>query len=177
MMSPIDAATWSGVGVAATLVCGYIAHKMGRLQFGVMEKSYGLAALLAEARVGCDVRVEERNTLGAIYPSHLFVTVDLYNEGQLPASALKGDWKLLPHHLFKNSVFPLQREFLGNCEHYTKTEFLNESAGVGWKDIAFDIRVDFYYSVPGVPNEQRYHQNYRYDRSSGQTIKVQESDK
>src|SRR5271168_5011024 len=135
--SPIDAAIWTALGVVATLICALVAQRLGVLQINLMRQAHTLNIVKATPRIGCSVVVDERQVLPQAYRPHLFIVVKLYNEGDLPAEKISGQWKFLPPDIAKNRVFDMQRDFLGKCEDYTQTYKIDDSSNHSRDRIAF----------------------------------------
>src|ERR1039458_7130957 len=96
---PVDAATWAGLGVAATLLGAFIAHRAGWLQISLMREAHALNVSKAVPRIGCQVTPSEQRDLGPGYSPHIYLTVEIYNEGELPVQNINGYWILLTGQL------------------------------------------------------------------------------
>jgi hypothetical protein len=141
LVSPVSAATWAGLGVAATLVCAFVAQRLGFLQVTLMRQAHTLNVAKAAPRIGCEVTVGLVQILPQIFDPHLVVNIKIYNEGELPAESINGQWKLLPPDPDRKRVLPIQRDFLGQCENYTQTYQVNESSEWNRQGVIFDVEV------------------------------------
>lgn len=168
----VDAATWAGLGVAATLLCAFIARRFGWLQISLMREAHALNVSKAVPRIGCQVTPSEQRDLGPGYNPHIYLTVEIYNEGELPVQSINGYWILLTGHLAKQQLRNISRDFLGKCEKYTDRYRIEESANWRREGIRFEVHVEFFYTVPGEQEPQQYNAKYRYDRENRQMLKV-----
>ena len=141
-----------------------------------MESANTLSVVKATVRVGCHVDVIEKDVLalGPNFNKSLVVTVKLYNEGELPASALQGDWKLLPARLAQKNIFPIERDFLG-AKDYLDTQTIEGSQQWRREGIRFDVKVEFWYSIPTEPEKRHYQQTFRYDHEHGVVVRIDEN--
>src|ERR1700678_651725 len=92
-LGPVQDGTWFALGVVATLLGALIAHKVGILQITIARKAHELNVTKAVPKIGTSVQLEERNATN--HPvTLLHIVTRIYNEGDLPASNLKGEWQL-----------------------------------------------------------------------------------
>jgi len=154
---------------------------MGRLHLGVMNAAHDLAMLKAAVRLGCSVKVEERQILSAGYNPHLAIVIKLSNEGELAAEGLNGQWKILHPDPAQKRVFLLQKDFLGGCEVYSNEYLFQQSCNWRREGIAFDVEIELFYSLPSLPTaknktapyeKERYKAIWRYDASGRQMVKL-----
>ena len=171
MFSPVEAATWAGLGVAATLVGAYVAARNGWLQISIMREAHALNVSKAVPRIGCHVTPAEQNDIGPGFNSHIYLTVVIYNEGELPVQNINGQWKLLTPNPSEKRVRDIRRDFLGKREKYTDRYRIEESANWRREGIRFDVEVEFLYAFPGERDPQRYTAQYRYDPEKRQMLK------
>jgi hypothetical protein len=171
MIPPIDAATWAGLGVVATLIAALIAHRAGWLQIGIMRQSHALDVAKSIPCINCFVGIAEWNSDAKTWYPYLILTVKIQNEGILPAHCLKGQWKLLTNDLEENRVFPIQRDIIGHCEGYTKSYKIEDSCNWARESVRIDVEVEFSYSVSSKEEEKQYHAKYSFDPQSVDMIK------
>jgi hypothetical protein len=165
------AVLWAGLGVAATLICAWIAERNGFLHLDLARQAHSLNVAKAVPRVGCKIRVDERNELGPGYRPHIWITVALYNEGELPVQNVKGDWKLLIGQLPLKTILPIQRDFLGKCQEDLYVHRIQDSPNWRREGILLDVEVEFFYSVPGQKEKDRYYTKQYYDPETKQMVK------
>jgi hypothetical protein len=175
MLSAIGAIGWVALGVAATLTAAYVAHRVGWLQIALMREAHALNMSKAAPQIGCDVQVEVKQVLPQGYNPHLFVSVEIYNEGELAIRDVRGEWTIsdaptsIPH-------IPLLKDFLGKCQRYSSIRQIDESANWPRQGVTFDLEVEFYYIIPGNGDRERYTAKYRYEGESRRTLRI-ESDR
>jgi hypothetical protein len=172
MFSLVDAATWAGLGVAATLLTALVAERSGFLQISLMRQAHSLNVAKAVPKIGCSVIATEKPDLGPGYNPHIYLTLELYNEGELAVEKVNGLWKYLPAYLGEKFVREIHWDFLGKCERRTDTRRIDESANWHRQGVSFDVDVEFIYRVPGENQPCQYIAKYRYAKESRQMIKV-----
>jgi hypothetical protein len=160
-----------GLGIIATLLSAFIAERNGFLQISFMRKAHELNVARALPRIGCQVFIEAINTLGPGYNPHIFIRVKLYNEGELAVQNIAGQWNFYTPDPSTKRVFPIQRDFLGKCQDDLYSYMIQESANWRREGIAFDVEVEFFYSMPGEQEATKYSARYYYHRESGQMVK------
>lgn len=170
MMSPIDAATWTGVGVAATLVAAFVAHQVGFLQISIMRDAHALNVAKAIPKVGCSLTVEEKYELGETFQPFLYLRMKIYNEGDLAAQSLNGQWKLFTPESRDGISLPLHRDFLGRCENYIESHRLADSPNWRREGLWLNVEVDFYYLAFSDAQPQRCRRRYKYDPDSKRMV-------
>jgi hypothetical protein len=68
-------------------------------------------------------------------------------------------------------VFPFQRDFLGKCEKYLDSHTIEGSSNWRREGIAFDVEIEFFYSIPGETEKKRYYAKYYYHRDTKRMVK------
>jgi hypothetical protein len=127
--------------------------------------SLSFTAILARTHV---LRLD----LGRGYNPHLYLNLKIYNEGELAAQTLHGQWKIFHPDVRAGLSLPLDRDFLGGCENYTETHRIAESPNWGNRaGIFIKIEVKFCYSVGSATEEKQYRAIYNYDRDHKKMIK------
>ena len=167
----IDGIAGALIGSIITVLCALAAKSVGYLQIDFMRKAHELNVVKTTPRIGCDVSAESRQILNDAFRPHIFVTLKIYNEGELAVEKVTGQWKLLPHDVAAKRVFEIARDFLGHCDQYAQTHQINES--VNWPDhaLTFDVEVDFFYTIPGEKAPGHYSAKYYYHAETGRMIK------
>jgi hypothetical protein len=95
-------------GVGATLLMGIVAtlvaYKVGFRQARLMQEAHDLSVTRAETRIGCAVEVEDKQVVlpAGMYNPHIHLTAKIYNEGELPAEDINGEWKLLTNNPWRS---------------------------------------------------------------------------
>jgi hypothetical protein len=161
--------TSGGIGAAIALLSVGVAQRFGLIQVTLMQKAHALNVSKATPRVGCDVRILQKQILGPGYNPHLVLVVELYNEGELPVHDVQGEWVVLGPGTMK-TAHPFQRDFLGKCDKFRSEYTMTESAN--WpKTVTFDIVVDFHYKTPGHPEEREHFEaTYHYEAGAAKRI-------
>jgi hypothetical protein len=170
--SLVNAATWAGIGAIAVLLSGLAAERMGYLHLDLARQAHRLNITKAIPRIGCSVIVEEKRLVGSEYPPHFFVHLKIYNEGELPAQSVNGQWKLSTNDPKETSVYPIQRDFLGRCQEDPYSHRFDLSPQWFREGIVINVEVKFSYTTPSDNEEQNYSAKYIYTGKSGQTIKL-----
>jgi hypothetical protein len=170
ILSAIGALGWVALGVAATLVAAYVAHRIGWLQITIMREAHALNVSKAMPQVGCDVRVIKKQILPQGYNPHLALVMEIYNEGELAVRDVTGDWTVIgPGQLRTTRGF--QKDFLGKNTNLHAEYEINESAN--WpQTVTFDIDVEFYYMAPGQSDREHFHATYRFEAAAGTTRRI-----
>jgi len=137
-----------------------------------MREVHALNVSKAVPRIGCQVTPTEQNDLGPGYNPHIYLTVEIYNEGELPVQNVNGNWLLRTGHLAEQQLRSISRDFLGKGEKYMDRYRIEESANWRRDGIRFEVHVEFFYTVPGQQEPQQYIAQYDYDRESRQMLKV-----
>jgi hypothetical protein len=163
--------TSGGIGAAIALLSVGVAHRFGLIQITLMQKAHALNVSKATPRVGCDVRILQKQILGPGFNPHLMIVVELYNEGELPVHDVQGEWVVLGPSALR-TAHPFQRDFLGKCDKFCSEYMIAESSN--WlKTVTFDIIVDFYYMTPGQPEEREHFEaTYRYENGVAKRIAI-----
>jgi len=144
---------------------------MGYLELGFMHKAHELNVTKALSRVGCDVRCELRPILGPNFSPHIEIVVNIYNEGELAAQNLTGQWEFAPNYPGEKRVSQIRRDFLGRCEKYLDSYLIPESGGWGRQGAPFDVKIEFFYTIPGEEQTQYYGARYTYNRDKQQIVR------
>jgi hypothetical protein len=139
-----------------------------------MQRSHDLNVSKATPRIGFHCTVAETRILPQGYNPHLFITVEIYNEGELAVQSVKGKWQYLPPNVAQKIVRSIDRDFLGKCEKYTDTYLIEQSANWPLGTGRFDVDVEFFYAQPGTPDTQHYKAHYRYNANGQQMVRITE---
>jgi hypothetical protein len=170
----MNEAGWAGLGVAATLLGILFAHRMGWIQINIMRQEHTLNLAKTTPKVSTLVRLEERKH--STHPvSTLVIITSIYNEGDLAASNLKGDWSLSCSESGFNRSIPISLDHLGNARpHEMETPFgsvatwLDVRAG---KNITIEIDLKIRYIGLAEEGEKTYQAKYHYDPTHREFIR------
>ncbi|MGA8013331.1 MAG: hypothetical protein WB949_12960 [Candidatus Acidiferrales bacterium] len=136
---------WVALGVAATLLGILLAHRFGLIQISLMKREHALNISKAAQKIGTSVCFEQRQ-----HPTHpvknLYIVTDIYNQGDLAASKLEGNWKLSCSENSLNRTLSISVDHLGNSRpHKIELQF----GGMGMlgiiqqgKDVHIEIDID-----------------------------------
>jgi hypothetical protein len=174
----VNDATWFALGVAATLVAAFVAHRNGRIQISFMRREHELSIAKAMPKVGTTVRIDEKNPHGPAYPIFYSLVATIYNEGDLAAKNLKGHCKLFsPTNDIGERSVQINRDFLGMALQYEVAPCPIEGVKVrqgmmGAEEIRFNLDIEFEYF--GIPDDQpqQYAAKYQYDNKTHQMIRI-----
>jgi hypothetical protein len=170
-MEVLSAVSWAALGVAGTLVSALVAERVGWVQISIMREAHALNVSKATPQIGCTIGVGFQQISPAGFNPHAFITVEIYNEGELAARDLQGEW-ILRAPTFGKALFPIQRDFLGKCEKHTHTYKINESGNWPPHSVPIEVDIEFYYTLPGTPDREQYNATYRYDTDSRQMLRI-----
>jgi hypothetical protein len=168
---------WVALGVAATLVCAWVAQRIGWLQISFMKKEHALNIIKAAPKVGTSVWFKEREHPGQ--PGKLlFICTSIYNEGDLAASNLKGNWKLSCSDKRFDVAIPISRDHLGNSRPF---DFERQLGGIHMpgtvqqsQNFAIEIDIEFSYFGLEEDGEKPYHAKYSYNKNQKQFVRVED---
>src|ERR1700728_3613880 len=154
------------LGILIALAGVYVAHRVGWIQVSIMRREQSLNLAKSTPKLGTLIRMEERKH--ATHPvSTLVIITSIYNEGDLAASNLKGNWNLSCSESGFNRSIPISLDHLGTARPYNmETPFGNVHT---WRDvrtgknITIEIDLKIRYTGLAEQGERPYHAKYRYD--------------
>jgi hypothetical protein len=155
------------VGAIAAFLSPLVSHRIGRFQIALLKKQYDLNALKATPRIGSNVVLELR-TPNASRPDvrRYFLITTIYNESELPAQKLNGNWILTCSESAQNCTVPIQWDFLGSTKYQLKPHQLGGDAltqKIISKQAAIQVDIEFTYLIPGEDAPQQYRERYKND--------------
>lgn len=154
------------LGILIGLAGVYVAHHFGWIQVSIMRREQSLNLAKTTPKIGTSIRLKEQK-----HPTHpvstLVIVTSIYNEGDLAASNLTGDWNLSCSESGFNRSIPISLDHLGNTRPYEmETPFGNvltwRNVRTG-KDITIKIDLTIRYTGLAEEGEKPYHAKYRYD--------------
>ncbi|MGH9746629.1 MAG: hypothetical protein ACRD59_11045 [Candidatus Acidiferrales bacterium] len=89
---------WIALGVAATLVCALVANRIGLLQIGFMRKAHDLTVKKATPKINSRMEITPFHPVHRPDVTRYAVNTTIYNDGDLVARNLEGEWKLTASH-------------------------------------------------------------------------------
>jgi len=89
---------WAALGVGATLLCGYIADKIGWIQINILREAHTLNVRKATPRINSRVEVQPFHPIHRPDVTRYAIRTKIYNDGDLVARNLEGEWKLTASH-------------------------------------------------------------------------------
>lgn len=172
----MNAAAWTIVGafigIAVETVGLVLAQRMGQIQITIARREHVLNVTKAMPKVGTSVTLKDQMH-GAV--GVLVVVTRIYNEGDLAASHLKGNWNLTCSESGFNRSQTISVDHLGNTRPH---EFEMPFGGAAlWQDVRngkdVAIKVDLEFRYLGIPEEgeKTYKATYCYDRNQRQMVK------
>jgi len=172
----LDETSWVALGVAATLLTALIAHKLGWIQISLAKKAHKLNVNLATPKIGTTVKIEGRNVRPDVI--RYFMVTTIYNEGQLAAEKLHGNWNLACSDSSQNRTIPITRDYLGQGAPYElKPEELGGMAitnAIKSGQVAINIDIDFTYTGLAKDQTHKYSAKYQYDTIRKEMIRKDE---
>lgn len=170
-MSPTQAAIVTfATTLFVALFSAFVAHRIGWLHFGIMQKAHELNITRATTDVGCTVALEQHDTPGVPHRPHPVVHVTIYNEGELAARNLRGYWKMTTAVTRGDFSRPIQKDVLGKQPF----EDISIIRDINWSmfGMPMDIEVEFSYIAQPDNRVMHYSGKYRYDAASRTMIKT-----
>jgi hypothetical protein len=167
-------------GIVATLLAVFVAWKIGLIQISWMRQEHQLNVLRASPKIGTSLRIEERNINGPAYAPWYYLITSIYNEGELAASNLNGQWKLTsPNRSVIEGELPISREFLGPTPYQLEpfhiiggtVVFAMEGNNKG-NTVTFKVDVEFDYTSMTNEQPQHYSAHYEFDHKYRKMIKT-----
>ena len=167
---------WVAMGVVATLVCAFVAHRIGRIQISWMRRSHEISAKLAACKIGTSVQLERRApNIGRPDIHRWFMVTTIYNEGDCAAQKLHGDWNLSCSEKFQNRKIPIRVDFLRATKFELPLQDLGDSpitqaqsSGKFWAEV--DIKFSYLGLDENKP--EKYTAKYQFDKNSNQMKQV-----
>jgi hypothetical protein len=160
------------IGALIPLACAYVANELGWIHIEFAKRAHELNITKATPRVGCEISSRTEQVLPSGYNPHTRITVKIYNEGELAAQNIAGDWKYVPLHVPEKRVFLIRRDYLGHCENHTDSYLIEDSANWRRKSGAFDVEIEFFYTAVGEQVPHRYTAKYRYHAETERLIQL-----
>jgi hypothetical protein len=152
----------------------WVAHTNGWIQIRIMALEHGLNVAKSIPKIGTTVRIEKREI-----SSHsvwvLDIVTRIYNEGDLAASKINGDWKLTCSENVFNHTELIRLDHLGKSSpHDMKRQFgsVKEWRDMGsGKDLGIKIDINFRYFGLEEDGEKQYQASYHYDPQQQQMVR------
>lgn len=167
-------ATWFALGVAATLLAAYVAHKIGRLQIKFMRHAHELNVQLATCQIGSKCRIESRAVNNRPF-SRYWLLISLYNTGQLAATKLKGNCTVVCSDSVHDRQIPVTVDSLGNTmpHELEPQEFCGNTITQAIRSGNFRIDVDIQFEFIGLDDKtpEKYAARYEYSGKQHQMVR------
>ncbi len=146
-----------------TLFGIYIAQQLGIIQISYQRRAHELNLTKSAPKIGSSIEIDQRYDNGRNYPASLYLITTIYNEGELPASQLNGNWKLTSSYGVPNRIIPIQWDFLGSTPYKFEAPRIGESGTAAHNQFVFEVDIEFDYSIATENEPQHYSAKYRYD--------------
>jgi len=161
--------------VIIALLGMFATYLFGFWQGRTSKRTFDLSVTKAMPKVGVTLTLDKRQINPPAFPPFYFLIARIYNEGELPARQLNGKCRLFsPANQLKEQVIPIAHDFLGATPHNIQSNRVDGIDGPirGEQDIDMRVEIDFNYI--GIPDDKTksYNANYKYDKQSGQFLKV-----
>ena len=175
----LDETSWVALGVAATMVVAFIAHKLGWIQISIMKKAHELNRNLATPKIGTTVTIEARTPNSSrLDIVRFFLVTTIYNEGQLAAEKIQGNWNLSGSDSGQNRMIPIARDYLGQGSPYElEAEELGGNTitnAIKGGQATINVDVDFTYVGLAQNQKQKYRAQYQYDSRRKKMVRKDE---
>jgi hypothetical protein len=155
---------WMGLGVAATLLGAYVADKMGWIQIRLMQEAHALQIKKATPRIG------SRADLVPFHPANrpdvtgYTIDTNIYNDGDLVARQLEGQWKLTASHGITEATIPIRADSLPSFLSFPLKHEVSGKVPSIWCEPSVKLQVDIDLVYLGLDDKQEtYHAIYDYD--------------
>jgi hypothetical protein len=166
------------LGGLITLLGVYVAYRIGWIQVTIMRREQALNLARTLPKIGTSVCFEDRKN-----PNHpvstLVIITSIYNEGELAASQLTGNWNLSCSKIGFNRSIPISVDHLGQARpHKMETPFGDVGtwrAVRGGENITINVDLEIRYSRPteqGEEEEYTYYAKYQYDPTQRDFVRV-----
>lgn len=174
----LDAIAWFALGVAATLVTAYVAHRIGRIQISFMRRAHQLNENLATPKIGTWLKLERRqpnaNRADVI---RYFLLTTLYNDADPAAQKIDGNWTLSCSDSGQDRTIPIYRDSLGNIPYDLEAQELRGNAitnTINSGQVTINVDIDFTYIGLTPDKAERYTAKYQYDSQQKQMVRIGE---
>ena len=162
---------WAGLGVAATLLSGFIAHRIGWIQIGINRQSLALHVKKATPRINSRMVLKKFHPAGRPDVTRYAIHTKIYNDGDLVARALEGEWKLTASHGIAETTKVVCANSL---PAFLPLELEHEVGGnvpAIWCEPTVILQVDIDLVYVGLDDKQEtYHTAYDYDYKNKQMV-------
>jgi hypothetical protein len=177
MLQTLNDTAWFALGVAATLVGAFVAHRIGRIQISFMRQAHDLTVKLAKCQIGstCKIALRIHNVSGPDV-SRYIVTTSIHNAGELAARDIKGKWDLSSSEQSYDCSRPIRIDFVCKgapyeLESYTfHSEAITQAILSGKAWIKVDIELEF--SGLDGQTPERYSAKYDYSHQQKQMVRI-----
>jgi hypothetical protein len=156
-------------------MCAWVAHTYGWIQIRIAAQELELNTTKATPKIGTTVRIEKRQIPSQSNLCIIYIVTHIYNEGDLAASKIDGDWKLSCSKNVLNRTVRIRLDHLGKSNpHDMEHQFggIQEWRDV-WsgKDISIEVDINFRYFGLEEQGEQQYAARYHYDSQQQQFVR------
>ena len=167
----LTAVEWASLGVAATLLSVFTAHRLGWIQVSLMRDAHALNIKKATPKIGSRVQIEIGRAEGRLHITGAAIHTKIYNDGDLVARNVEGEWKLTATEGINKQTYPIRADSLPT---FLPFEFKREIIGVFsalWTKAALVLQVDIELVYLGMDDQPcQYHASYIYDFEKQQMI-------
>jgi hypothetical protein len=165
---------WVALGVAATLLTAYVAHRLGFIQIKLMREANALSTLKSIPKIETILHIDKRQVNPSSFAPFYCLVSTIHNHGELPAKQLKGYCKVFsPTNPSQQFTIPIDIELLGTpprklSEYRLDGIFIDSQRPQAAR---FNVDVEFSY-LGGFPKEQSQHYSakYEYDPQNEQFV-------
>jgi hypothetical protein len=155
---------WIGLGVAATLFCGFIAHKVGLIQITLMREAHTLNVKKATPKLNSRVSIAPFHPETRPDMTRYAIHTKIYNDGDLVARKLEGEWKLTASDGIHESSEVIRVDSLPAFLPFELDHEIGGEVSAVWCKpeviLQVNIKID-YFGLNDKP--ERYEANYDYD--------------
>jgi hypothetical protein len=155
---------WAGLGVAATLFGGFIAHRIGWIQIGINRQTLALNVKKSTPRIGSRVELKSAQLVNRPDITRYTIHTTIYNDGDLVAREIKGEWKLTASHGIAEASVPVRADSLPSFLSFPLEHEIGGKYSSLWCEPTVIIQVDVDLIYLGLDDKKEtYHATYDYD--------------
>lgn len=162
--SMLNDAEWTGLGGAATLLSGFVAHRLGWIQIGIMRDEHVLNVRKATPRLNTRVSIERFHPPSRPDITRYTIHTKIYNDGDLVARHLEGKWKLTASEGIIEDGKPIRVESLPAFLPWELHHEVSGNVQALWCKPQVILQVDVEFDYLGLDDKpQHYEATYDYD--------------
>jgi hypothetical protein len=160
----LTGAEWAGLGVAATLLTGWIAHRIGWIQIGSMREAHALNVMKSTPAINSRVSIAPFHPANRPDVTGYTIHTTIYNDGELVARRLEGEWRLEASHGVNGTVKTIRADSLPAFLPLELNHEITGKVASLWCEPSVTLQVDIELSYLGWEDKpESYQATYDYD--------------